>query len=503
MNGAYSILLVDDEKLTTLSIEKLIVMSGERLEVAGKAGNGEEALEILGRRDADIVLVDIRMPHMDGIEFLRQVRKRGIETKVIVLSAYRDFEYAQQALNMGAKGYLLKPVSREKLFEALQDVITILDQERMEKQSIILREQKNAIHALLEKGTTLPSLPEGFTGRENQGLCLMVCRENLPAPFADDCMESGWYPLRDNQMVFPFLWQEKGEVLQRLVEETRSFQKEYLLADVVITVSGKFTGQDGFQNAYNECKIANMYYFYLPQEDMIAYDEIAHFGKSAIWKMVKLFENMKEQLIIQTQDEIKSGLHVLYQEMRNAMCLNAETVCRMCADLLLQLYEIKLPRNEQGIIPGIAEIEKKLRRFVTLDTLFSYVEEEFLRCLENQGSVVQESDDKLIMQVKIFCRENYDKVCSLDDIASHVYLSKSYLSQLFKEKTGDSIWNYFTDIRMDEAKRMLASGHVKAAEVSRLLGYKNPSHFGRIFKERAGVSPKEYQQMISRQVKES
>ena len=180
------------------------------------------------------------------------------------------------------------------------------------------------------------------------------------------------------------------------------------------------------------------------------------------------------------------------------MSINAETAHRMFSGLLLQLYQTKLPKSEKDTIPENAEIEKKLRRFVTLDALFSYVKEEFLRCLENQGGMVQEADDKLITQVKVYCRENYDKVCSLDDIAEHMYISKSYLSQLFKEKTGDSIWNYFTDIRMEEAKKMLASGHVKATEVSRLLGYKNPSHFGRIFKERVGTSPKEYQQMVCR-----
>lgn len=103
MSEVYKVLLVDDEKLITQSVEKLIRMSEKRLEVVGTAANGEAALALLGETHADIVLVDIRMPRMDGIEFLRQVRERGIDTKVIVLSAYRDFEYAQQALNMGGK----------------------------------------------------------------------------------------------------------------------------------------------------------------------------------------------------------------------------------------------------------------------------------------------------------------------------------------------------------------------------------------------------------------
>lgn len=498
MSEVYKVLLVDDEKLITQSVEKLIRMSEKRLEVVGTAANGEVALALLGETHADIVLVDIRMPRMDGIEFLRQVREREIDTKVIVLSAYRDFEYAQQALNMGAKGYLLKPVSREKLFEALHDVEAILDQERSAKQRQLLGEQKHAVHALLEKGTILPFLPEKFLRKETQGLCLMASGENFPSTFADDCMKSGWYPLRDNQMVVPFLWQAENEFLRQLAEETRSALEEYLLADVVLTVSGEIVSQDGFQNAYNECKIANMYYFYLPQKDMIRYDEIEHFGKSTILETVKLFEHMKEQLILGTEEEIQRELNLLYEGLKNGMSINAETAHRMFSGLLLQLYQTKLPKSEKDTIPENAEIEKKLRRFITLDALFSYVKEEFLRCLENQGGMVQEADDKLITQVKVYCRENYDKVCSLDDIAEHMYISKSYLSQLFKEKTGDSIWNYFTDIRMEEAKKMLASGHVKATEVSRLLGYKNPSHFGRIFKERVGTSPKEYQQMVCR-----
>lgn len=231
---------------------------------------------------------------------------------------------------------------------------------------------------------------------------------------------------------------------------------------------------------------------------MICYDEIEHFGNATIPETVKRFEHMEEQLILGTEEEIQDELQKLYEALKNGMGVNAETVYRMFAGLLLQLYQTKLPKEEKDTIPGMVEIEKKLRRFAALDTLFPYVKEKFLQCLENQGGMVQESDDRLITQVKVYCRENYDKVCSLDDIAEHIYISKSYLSQLFKEKTGVSIWNYFTDIRMEEAKKMLASGHTKAADVSRLLGYKNPSHFGRIFKERVGTSPKEYQQMVCR-----
>lgn len=494
MGKNYKVLLVDDEKLTTMSIEKQIRVENCGFEVAGTAANGEEALRILEETGADIVLADIRMPRMDGIEFMNRIQEKGIETKVIVLSAYRDFEYAKQALCFGAKDYLLKPLSKERLFQALQNVAEMLDQERQVKRERLLEEQKVALRALLEKGQKTSGLPSAFDSPEQTGICLMACQESFPKPFEEDCMDLGWYPLRDTQMVVPFLWENGRESLKRLVEDTRNMQEEYMLTDVVITVSGKILPEDGFQNAYNECKIANMYYFYLSHQDVICYSEVEHFGKSSMMKAVKLFEEVKECFMLGTEEEIQGKLTELYQGLSQEMCINAETVYQLFTDQLLSLYRIKI--SGEDVKRKAEEVGKRLRRFTTLETLFSWVKSEISRCLAVEDENAQESDDRLIARVKAYCRENYSKDCSLDDIAAHMYMSKSYLSQLFKEKTGLSIWNYFTDIRMETAKAMLAGGTIKAIEVSRLVGYKNPSHFGRIFKERVGVSPKEYQQTV-------
>ncbi|HJB27766.1 MAG TPA: response regulator [Candidatus Blautia faecavium] len=494
MDEKYKVLLVDDEMLTIMAVEKLLTQEGKQYTVAGTARNGKEALEVLEKTKADIALVDICMPGMDGIEFLQEVGRRGLKVKVIVLSAHRNFEYAQQTLNYGACGYLLKPFSKEKIFEAL-DRVSVSVREEWEKEEELRREkEQEAIRKLLLHNKVDEILLEKFSLDKKYRLLFASCKENFRRLFLEECLGEGWKKMKDSLLVY-LLEEEEIKDLPSIMRTIREAARDYLIPDLVLTVSAPGHSLDTMKEAYTECKVAGVYWFYLSSQEYIDYTQIGNFGEKSIRQVAELFERLKEKTALGTDEEIRSALQSLYKELKTDMPANEETIRRLFYEFLIYVHQVK---GKMGTDDNALEnFERGLRRFNTLDTMYCYVAEQMEDyLLGGSGQPAAENEDMIVARAKAFCKEYYNEDCSLDDIAAYVYISKSYLSKIFKEKTGVSIWNYFTDLRIAKAKELLEKGNIKAVVIGEMVGYKNPSHFGKIFKKRVGCSPKDYQQMV-------
>lgn len=495
MDEKYKVLLVDDEMLTIMAVEKLLTQEGRQYTVVGTARNGKEALEVLEKTRADIALVDICMPGMDGIEFLQEVRRRDLRVKVIVLSAHRNFEYAQQTLNYGACGYLLKPFSKEKIFEAL-DRVSVSVREEWEKEEELRREkEQEAIRSLLLHNKLDEALLENFSPDKKYRLLFASCKENFRRLFLEECLGAGWKKMKDSLLVY-LLGEDEIKKLPRIMRNIREAARDYLIPDLVLTVSAPGHSLDTMGEAYTECKVAGVYWFYLSGQEYIDYMQIRNFGEKSIRQVAELFEKLKEKTALGTDEEIRSALSHLYKELKTDMPANEETIRRLFYEFLIYVHQVK---GQPGAFDNTAieNFESGLRRFNTLDTMYCYVDGQMEAYLcDGSGQPAAENEDMIVARAKAFCKEHYNEDCSLDDIAAYVYISKSYLSKIFKEKTGVSIWNYFTDLRIAKAKELLEKGNIKAVVIGEMVGYKNPSHFGKIFKKRVGCSPKDYQQMV-------
>lgn len=130
----YKVLLVDDEYMIVRGLQKLIPWEEPGFEIVGTAGNGQEALEFVKRQKVDIVITDVTMPILSGIDFLKQSQKESIFFRFIVLSGYQEFEYVKESIQMGAENYLIKPINKEELMETLKKCIKEFEEEKLKMQ---------------------------------------------------------------------------------------------------------------------------------------------------------------------------------------------------------------------------------------------------------------------------------------------------------------------------------------------------------------------------------
>ncbi|MGN1141156.1 MAG: response regulator [Oliverpabstia sp.] len=495
------ILLIDDEELTTMAIARILSRYPDSYEVAGTALNGREGLKLLETIQADVVIADIRMPILDGIGFLKELKEKQISVYSIILSAYRDFDYAQQALRYGANDYLLKPLSREKLLAALNTAAEKLTESRLlirESSQNLLRKQQQALHTYLKKRIKTdyykPSWELRITGPYQ--LMLMRCPEELPFNFMDDCRSLGWVPCTSESMVFQADPNTSPDILDSLIKETLTFSGEYFLPYLVFCLSNTRNTWDELPDAYQECLKTADYYFYLSDLEYIPYSMISKIRPLPINSLSPHFERLQEYLKLGSEEATFNQLDHIYAMLARDKNAVPAVVIQLFYDfLLMALDTLQAANSDSGITDYVKNIIlQKVQSFPTLNLLYQYINIQLSHYFNHTETMYLQSNDRIVARVKDFCERNYNQDCSLDDIANSVYISKNYLASVFKEKTGISLWNYFTDLRIEKAKELLASGEVTAALAAEKVGYKNASHFGRVFKERTGLTPREYQQ---------
>ena len=493
------ILLVDDEPLITLSLSKMIERSGEDYQVTGMASNGQEALDFVKSSPVDIAIIDIRMPVLDGIGFLERVRQDKLPVQVIILSAYRDFGYAQQAIRYGVSAYLLKPLSQDALMKALTDVSRKVDQASAMKTAsslFTLQKRQQAVYQLLENGKCdAQLLPPALKTGERGCLLMAAAPLELPQPFIEDCQEFGWEPYRSTALIL-FLpdSQVAPERLSRLSEDIRAVAEEYFLPSLTIALSNGGFAVSELTEAAIQCKVASMYAFYLPDIPILTYSDVHLFSACSIRPLVSLFEELHECIRLSDANSIFEKLAQINESLKVEMSANPQTLYQLVYEMFTELARLEQKQSGTRVFSGITLLH--LQNYTTLDTLHEYVVSLIREYFNGTKTAEINRDEQIVSAVREFCQQNYALDCTLDDIAAAVYISKSYLSQIFKEQCGVSLWNYFTDIRVGKAKELLANSNIKINRIGEMVGYPNPSHFGHIFRTHVGVTPKEYRDKI-------
>ncbi|WP_027295751.1 response regulator transcription factor [Robinsoniella sp. KNHs210] len=497
------ILLVDDEELTTLALKKILSHYPDLYEVIGTASNGAEALTILETDHPHIVVVDIRMPVLDGIGFLKEIEVKNIPLYTIVLSAYRDFEYAQQALHYGASDYLLKPISQEKLLGALQKATEkIEERDVLAKVSVenIQQKRQRVLHRFLQKGTISSDYSPATELQINGSyqVLLMYCPEELPHAFVEDCTDFRWMPCTVDRMIILISKNSKPDDIVELIKKTNDKSREYFLPYLIFSLSNERYSWEYLPDAFKECTFSLDYYFYLSRQSYIPYSMIQNIKKITFKSLQPHFDHLHEYLKLGAEQKTFEQLKQIYKMLSKNMNANPHVIHQLFYEfLLLTLDTLQSANKDSGITDYVKNITlRNMQNLPTLDSLYQYILTQLNHYFNHIESLYLQSNERIVERAKKFCEQNYNTDCSLDDIANSVYISKNYLAQVFKEKTGISLWNYFTDLRMEKAKDLLASKHIKATIVGEMVGYKNPSHFGRVFKERVGLTPKEYQQRV-------
>lgn len=527
------VFLVEDEVVVREGIKNSIDWEKNGLFFCGEASDGELAYPMIVKEKPDIVITDIRMPFMDGLELARLVKKDMPWVKIIILSGYGEFEYAKEAIDIGITQYLLKPISKQELTKCL---ITIRDR--------IIAEQNE--HAAFEKYKAV--LKEYYAEDKRRLFYDMVGGQCS----LEDIMERGkrlnldlqagayniiLYIIRDiNQMQDDSKAAGLAKELEELLEKhVNAVIFDCLLEGNALLLKGedigevsrlqdKIVGQmkqvlsghkdifyfggigkpvediSGLAVSFQEAGRVFAYRYILDESRILDYRDIAQAGQLQddgmdLDNILHLNKKKAEEFL---RSGSKKDIHYFVEEYLKCISNDSRSSLLFRQYIIVDMYYIAVAfAQEMGFgRENIAEpFNDKLRlnMLSSFEMIRQYIEEIFGHVIDLRDNISSSKFNDIINRAKTYINDNYtnDKL-SLNQVASHVYLCPTYFSAIFSQKTGQTFIQYLTDLRMSKAKELLKCTDMKTAEIAYAVGYKDPHYFSYLFKKTQNCTPKQY-----------
>ncbi|NLV63950.1 MAG: response regulator [Clostridiaceae bacterium] len=536
------VMIVDDEYYFREALKISLSWQDLGFIVCGEAKNGKEALDMIDDLEPDIILVDINMPIMDGLEFVNELKNRGADCKIVILTGHSEFQYAKEAVKLGVYNYILKPVNEKELTETLIDIKRDIETEvNIKIEHNRLKQQvKESIPLLKEK--FLNELIQGNLPRNKNAITKRM--EYLNIHFCSEYYRvitieindesSGILNDEDKQLwkfavsniscelleeYFPYEMcydsfdriciivgvkknnQELRLLLESRLELIRTAVSKHLGFTVTIGVGNEKKSLHDISASYKEALVALKNMLTQGKDKVITYYSVED---SEI--KINLFTAVdRNQLLIhlRTGDskEIMNLLNQIFTEISSedlhheilyVICVEMAAVCmEYIIELGLPLKEV-LPNNLLNIIE---EIQSKR----SIQEIREYMERIFKNTLEAASRSRSSKASVIVEGVKKYIHEHYDNSdMNIDEIARNLYVNYSHLCFIFKRDTGITINEYLTEYRMIKAKELFDAGNNLVLDVAAKVGYADANYFGKCFKKHYGLSPSKYIESIRR-----
>lgn len=502
------LLIVDDEPSIRNGLAQALPFKEINIEVAGLAGSGNEALDMIRAQAPDIVLTDIKMPNGNGLDLIKSAKEMGLHCRFIIMSGYDDFQYARTALQYGVEDYLLKPIKKEELIQAL---LKVRDKTEAERHSVRLLQSKesflrNLMHKSYDSSQPLPEFLREYSGR--LPLCILVCDGDfypqelkkelvslIPASLGIvfECDEHRLAALLSLQVFSQSVPVTLKEFCQDIVTRT----SELFFTSVYIGIGNSVPNLSLLRHSYRsalECLSYNMYETHLQVFD----SSLLETGSSCPVTVNNSYSDRLLEAILNYQlehiDEItKSFLDwLLYIPMPppsfvRGMCTH------LMVDIQKNLSSCKILRDEflsntphKAIAqcPFLSDISRWM-----ISTLRHYATVLHVHVIDDNAPVIEAAAS--------YIRKNITSRLTLDEVASQVHLSKNYFAALFKDYMGINFRDYVLEKKIDYAKKLLKETDITVSNLSSLLGYEEYRSFNRAFKKSTGKSPSDYHRLYN------
>lgn len=518
-----SIAIIDDESLVRLGIKSSVEWENYGYEIIGEADNGKNGLEMIQQKQPDIVLLDICMPVMDGIEVLKRLQQMEIDCKVIILSCHDDFHFVKEAMKNGAYDYLRKnEINSANILNILEEVRQSVREERKNKEASEEREEWGGcsrhswLQRLVTEGTEADghSVPVSRLHIQEGGLCCVVFgvshyrqvltryEDGYPFTLEHSITNLAKEVIRQRTREMEiFLFQENQYVLLlssrdsvsgaqweeevfSLINELYTVFRNYLNAETYYGASGIVSKFSGLPEAFERAQYSYKLHYFQP--DKIILKEVRKPARTL------------------SEEEVKSGLNEINS------CISQKQYSHAFSHLYTFIQWLRRHHRENLDVAGILNFFSNMVRFIllqegkipeeTIDKLQKCENledtEQFLSEFQRELKAEEpELDQKhyLIRAATDYIQQNLSRGdISLDEIAEHLMISKSYLCRLFQKKLGVSVQHYIHNIRIEKAKEYLNDFRLKIYEIAELTGFNSSTHFNIVFKKIMQCTPVEY-----------
>lgn len=516
----YRYIIIDDESLIRKGTIKKIQKTRDDVECIAEASDGSEAVSLIEELQPDFVILDMQMPVMDGTQLLPYLTEHYPKLPLIVISGFRDFDYIKHAISANAIDYLLKPFSREAISDCVGSAIKRLeDNQNITQQILSSHEEKeaaryeydiqyltNLILGFHTGDASITSERLNFINDTHQLVLLTLhcTQDTSKLNFQEWLDEGGFGDLAlylsnstSPQIGFLILFLPnqraiKLETLLKQITEALLFHARENKHSLLIGISRVHSDLTELNIAFKETSAAlNQQLLNAPELCSYAYQESSE-PKEIVWDhedefLFRIEAGMQEEIIALTNQLFKWFSSIPSFTLNDAKyycyCLSNQ-----CKDILNDYLDIDNKKSSGSIQNVVSHIFR-------LEELKEYYLQFFLNIAEMLKAEGIYAQGNLIENIQTYIQHNYQKALTQDFIASLFYLNRSYLSTLFKQKTGMKFVDYLNDVRIEKAKELLINSDRKMYHISKAVGYDNTKYFFRVFKKKVGYSPEQYRKI--------
>ncbi len=530
----YSILLVDDESAVREGIRSRTPWERYNFSVVGEAGNGIEALELVEDLHPDVVITDIRMPYLDGMDLIKEIRLAHPATTLVILSGYDEFTYAQQAMHYDVSEYVLKPVSVDDLCGLLERLGTRLDQEikRTQDQKRLKEVYQQALPLIREKfllsllTTTQATSDQNLISKAREyGLDLEKDEFMVALIESDHLQNDPLQTLAMFEVVDEVCKKEEGSLVfqfenqvaiifsanshkqahydsvfkkqtYRKAEQVQAYLEKYNFP-VVLGIGNQVHRPSAISQSYRQALRALNYSSCYPEQSLLFISDLeSESPEEQLGAIQELQANVVLSVKTGNDQQVSEAVSNLFgealaslsltqiQELVLSLAVSLQDLAHSYGHTLFTLSEDE-GRNLFAELASLTTLGKARRWFTHL-------------CLEIREKIAGQRENshiQFIGKAKFLITKHFtESGFGLEEICEMIGVSPSYFSSTFKKEVGLSFVQYLTAMRMDRAKELLVKTEGKTYEIAQAVGFSEPNYFSFSFKRHVGLSPSQYRQ---------
>lgn len=496
-----NILIADDEKIEREGIRYLLSLEkGERR--IFEAANGKQAMQILRTENIDMILTDIKMPVMDGLELARRAKELFPEIRIVIFSGYNDFTFAQEAIRYGVTDYILKPVDPDNFHEIIEKAEKNIRERQAEENREIRRQNflqqyflQNYLYSgkkeILEKAGEFVDLDKWNGWHcailiETDTAFFDTAEENFPGELQKELRRVFFY-LNLNERQSLLLFQDVYCDYLLVANHLYTFLKRNYMVRIYLSVSRKFDGCECLPEILGQLEQQMEEKFYHPEKHIFSCEEEELKMAAGEVQDSQLMQMISEDISRKDTEQLWKHFECLKEKYSSNTQFSAMYIKFVFSNVIQELFQENQFADEH-------RLEQEIDRLYSCGNIMDIlkVTEDNIREYEKFLERSMSESRNEVAAVKNYIYQHYGEELNLEMLAEKVYLSSGYLSFIFKKETGMNLNRFIKVFRMEKAGEFLHDTNMKVAQISEKVGFANVSYFCRSFREYYGCSPESY-----------
>lgn len=532
----FNLIIVEDEDITRLGLRDCVSWEDYDINVVFEASDGLEALQFIEQNHVDIVLTDVKMPLMDGIELVERIRENNKNIKVIFISGHWDMQYLKSAFHLEAIDYILKPIIPKELHNMLTKVTQLCIQEQQQEElfneikdkleqsmpvlrerffSELINERYYSKEEVIERSSfleiilnpndyycvmTLVYNPEFIDEKsaKNITLRLIPIREILE----EELKKFNAYCINENNnelcIIIQFDSPVEHEQMIDLAKRLKSTVNHSVSEFITIGIGKVLQGIENIGESYRQSLHAAEQSVFLGNNNVIHIADVEKVSRKVGYYSTKDITDIINYVRTGKSEEIKKSVSALFRRLKQNPKIHISYVRNICLELIvtinLQLMEYKVIREDENQ----EYTWEELFTILNIDEIQEWITNQMVQACEKILSVQTNTSNNIVYMIKKAVEENFCENISIQNLADELFLTPNHLYMLFKKETGETFNQYLTRYRMEKAKEYLSEPKYKLYQITEMVGYSDSDYFTKLFKKHTNYTPSRYRELFVR-----